>query len=38
MTENTLPDPVVRTTQAREVARDLVVIPNRGVQPGRRHS
>ncbi|MGY0056738.1 MBL fold metallo-hydrolase [Streptomyces sp. LZ34] len=32
MTEYTLPDPVVRTTEARELARDLVVIPNRGVQ------
>jgi glyoxylase-like metal-dependent hydrolase (beta-lactamase superfamily II) len=28
----TLPDPVVRTTDVRELARDLVVIPNRGVQ------
>jgi glyoxylase-like metal-dependent hydrolase (beta-lactamase superfamily II) len=27
----TLPDPVVRTTDVREPARDLVVIPNRGV-------
>lgn len=32
MTEHTLPDPVVRTEGARELARDLVVIPNRGVQ------
>ncbi|MFD8868274.1 MBL fold metallo-hydrolase [Streptomyces sp. NPDC059590] len=32
MTEYTLPDPVVQTEGARELARDLVVIPNRGVQ------
>ncbi|MEU5647121.1 MBL fold metallo-hydrolase [Streptomyces milbemycinicus] len=32
MTEYTLPEPVVRTDHARELARDLVVIPNRGVQ------
>lgn len=32
MTEYTLPEPVVRTAHARELARDLVVIPNRGVQ------
>ncbi|MFD8384405.1 MBL fold metallo-hydrolase [Streptomyces sp. NPDC059679] len=32
MTEYRLPEPVVRTAHARELARDLVVIPNRGVQ------
>ncbi|WP_330181705.1 MBL fold metallo-hydrolase [Nocardia sp. NBC_01503] len=30
--EQPIPDPVVQVAQAREVARDLVVIPNRGVQ------
>ncbi|MDX3229035.1 MBL fold metallo-hydrolase [Streptomyces sp. ME19-01-6] len=32
MTEYTLPEPVVHTEGTRELARDLVVIPNRGVQ------
>ncbi|MFD1930930.1 MULTISPECIES: MBL fold metallo-hydrolase [Nonomuraea] len=32
MTEYEMPDPVVRIEDAREAARDLVVIPNRGVQ------
>jgi glyoxylase-like metal-dependent hydrolase (beta-lactamase superfamily II) len=32
MTEYDLPDPAVWTSGAREIARDLVVIPNRNVQ------
>jgi glyoxylase-like metal-dependent hydrolase (beta-lactamase superfamily II) len=32
MADYPYPDPVVRTAQAREVARDLVVLPNEGVQ------
>jgi glyoxylase-like metal-dependent hydrolase (beta-lactamase superfamily II) len=32
MAEQVLPDPVVRVTDVRELARDLVVIPNRRVQ------
>ncbi|WP_214414435.1 MBL fold metallo-hydrolase [Sphaerisporangium fuscum] len=32
MSEQVMPDPVVRVTDARELARDLVVIPNRRVQ------
>ncbi|QWF84552.1 MBL fold metallo-hydrolase [Amycolatopsis sp. CA-230715] len=32
MTQQVLPDPVVRVAGAREIARDLVVIPNRGVE------
>ncbi|GAA1014746.1 MBL fold metallo-hydrolase [Acrocarpospora pleiomorpha] len=32
MAEYLYPEPVVRITDARELARDLVVIPNRGVQ------
>lgn len=32
MTQQVLPDPVVRVDGAREIARDLVVVPNRGVE------
>ncbi|MEV4969559.1 MBL fold metallo-hydrolase [Streptomyces scopuliridis] len=32
MAEHTMPDPVVRVTDVQELARDLVVIPNRQVQ------
>ncbi|MFE4537121.1 MBL fold metallo-hydrolase [Streptomyces scopuliridis] len=32
MAEYTMPDPVVRVTDVQELARDLVVIPNRQVQ------
>ncbi|MEW2403669.1 MBL fold metallo-hydrolase [Streptomyces sp. NPDC046862] len=32
MTDVTMPEPVVRITDVRELAADLVVIPNRGVQ------
>ncbi|MBA2809617.1 MBL fold metallo-hydrolase [Streptomyces sp. KM273126] len=32
MTEYQLPDPVVETTGAQELARDLVVVPNRNTQ------
>ncbi|MEV7804652.1 MBL fold metallo-hydrolase [Microbispora sp. NPDC088329] len=32
MSEYLLPEPVVRTEEVRELARDLMVIPNRGVQ------
>lgn len=31
MAEHTLPEPIVDVTTAREIARDLVVIPNHGV-------
>lgn len=33
MTDLQLPDPVVRTDGAQELARDLVVVPNRNVPP-----
>ncbi|MFD2470730.1 MBL fold metallo-hydrolase [Amycolatopsis silviterrae] len=32
MADYPYPDPVVQTSQARELARDLVVLPNQGVQ------
>ncbi|PKV94898.1 glyoxylase-like metal-dependent hydrolase (beta-lactamase superfamily II) [Amycolatopsis echigonensis] len=32
MTDYPYPDPVVQTAQVRELARDLVVLPNQGVQ------
>jgi hypothetical protein len=39
MADYQLPDPVVTITGAHELARDLVVVPNRNVQlPARRRS